>query len=161
MPTCCSGTFRFSPGELTWTSSRRCKRECVVFGRVESIRISARWKWLWLLVIWVGVCANGWAGNFWRGPSFALPRSGFGFHSDVSANLPSVQQIYSHAIDLEQLDSALDRLAQAAPPIKERIVAAACAVIAADKAVRLPEIELLRAVCAALDCPMPPVNLTA
>ena len=69
--------------------------------------------------------------------------------------------IKEDAIDLEQLDSALDRLAQAAPPIKERIVAAACAVIAADKAVRLPEIELLRAVCAALDCPMPPVNLTA
>ena len=52
-------------------------------------------------------------------------------------------------------------LAQAAPPIKERVVAAAIAVIAADGAVRLPEIELLRAVCAALDCPMPPVNLSA
>ena len=60
-------------------------------------------------------------------------------------------------IDLAQLDEALDRLALAAPPIKQRVVAAACAVIVQDGSAQSGEIELLRAACAALDVPMPPV----
>jgi Zn-dependent protease with chaperone function len=60
-------------------------------------------------------------------------------------------------IDLEKLDGALDRLALAAPPIKQRVVAAACAIMAKDGVVKSREIELLRAACAALDVPMPPV----
>ncbi len=60
-------------------------------------------------------------------------------------------------IDLSQLDQALDRLGRAAPPIKKRVVAAACAVIVRDEMVTSYEIELLRAACATLDVPMPPV----
>lgn len=64
-------------------------------------------------------------------------------------------------IDLAQLDKALDRLARAAPPIKKRVVAAACAVIAHDGTVTPYEIELLRAACATLDVPMPPLAPSA
>ncbi len=68
-----------------------------------------------------------------------------------------LQFMESDQIDLPQLDEALDRLALAAPPIKQRIVAAACAVIVHDGSAQSGEIELLRAACAALDVPMPPV----
>jgi len=68
-----------------------------------------------------------------------------------------LQFVESAQIDLAELDEALDRLALAAPPIKQRVVAAACAVIVQDGATRSGEIELLRAACAALDVPMPPV----
>ncbi|MBT5903252.1 MAG: M48 family metallopeptidase [Opitutaceae bacterium] len=60
-------------------------------------------------------------------------------------------------IDLEKLDGALNQLATAAPPIKERIIAAACAVIVHDGSALISELELLRATCAALDVPMPPI----
>ena len=65
--------------------------------------------------------------------------------------------VESDQIDLAKLDEALDRLALAAPPIKQRVVAAACAVIVHDGSAQSGEIELLRAACAALDVPMPPV----
>lgn len=58
---------------------------------------------------------------------------------------------------LDQLEPALDRLALASPPIKKRIVAAACAIVAHDGKAHLREIELLRLCCANLDVPMPPV----
>lgn len=61
-------------------------------------------------------------------------------------------------IDLKKLDKALDQLATAAPPIKARVVAAACAVIVHDGSADISEIELLRATCAALDVPMPPMR---
>ncbi|MDB4473951.1 M48 family metallopeptidase [Opitutaceae bacterium] len=72
-----------------------------------------------------------------------------------------LQFVESEQIDLDALDKSLDRLALAAPPIKERIVAAACAVIVQDGATRSEEIELLRAACAALDVPMPPIARSA
>src|SRR5690606_18257045 len=61
------------------------------------------------------------------------------------------------AISLDTLDAALDRLTRASLPIKKRLIDAAAHVIAADGTVRETEAELLRAVCAALDCPMPPL----
>lgn len=56
---------------------------------------------------------------------------------------------------LAALDAALDRLAAASPPIKQRTLFAAAKVVGADGHVALPEAELLRAISAALDCPMP------
>jgi hypothetical protein len=58
---------------------------------------------------------------------------------------------------LEALDNALDRLATASLPIKQRALAAAAVVITADGRLLVAEAELLRAVAAALDCPMPPL----
>ncbi|HTJ79048.1 MAG TPA: M48 family metallopeptidase [Rariglobus sp.] len=55
----------------------------------------------------------------------------------------------------EQLDAALDRLAQGSLPIKQRLLTASAHVITADGTVRVGEVELLRAFASALDCPMP------
>ena len=58
----------------------------------------------------------------------------------------------------EHLDDALDRLAIASLPIKQRLVTAAAHVVSADGVILIGEAELLRAVSAALDVPMPPLN---
>jgi hypothetical protein len=57
---------------------------------------------------------------------------------------------------LEQLDAALDRLAQAAPLIKKNLVSACAQTVAADGLIKEEEAELLRAVADTLDCPIPP-----
>ena len=58
----------------------------------------------------------------------------------------------------ERLDAALDRLAQGSLPIKQRLLTAGAHVITADGAVRVSEVELLRAFASALDCPMPALS---
>ncbi|HSY53975.1 MAG TPA: M48 family metallopeptidase [Opitutaceae bacterium] len=62
------------------------------------------------------------------------------------------------ACGAQQLDDALDRLAIASLPIKQRLVTAAAHVVSADGVILIGEAELLRAVSAALDAPMPPLN---
>jgi Zn-dependent protease with chaperone function/uncharacterized tellurite resistance protein B-like protein len=59
--------------------------------------------------------------------------------------------------DLARLDAALDKLARASLPIKERVLRAAAEVVGADGRLLITEAELLRAIAAALDCPMPPI----
>ena len=54
------------------------------------------------------------------------------------------------------LDAALDKLAKASGPIKQRTLLAAAHVVSANGSVSVPEIELLRATAAALDVPLPP-----
>ena len=51
---------------------------------------------------------------------------------------------------------ALDKLSLASPPIKARVVDACAHCVLADEEVTLEEGELLRVVCVALDCPLPP-----
>ncbi|WP_414664088.1 M48 family metalloprotease [Horticoccus sp. 23ND18S-11] len=62
---------------------------------------------------------------------------------------------------LARLDAALDKLAAASPVIKQRTLAAAAQVVTADGQLLITEAELLRAIAAALDCPMPPLTLAA
>lgn len=56
----------------------------------------------------------------------------------------------------KDLDGALEKLAASAPPVKRRIIEAAGACVAADGTVGVQEAELLRAVAATLDVPIPP-----
>ena len=63
----------------------------------------------------------------------------------------------SPACDFAALDQALDKLAGASFPIKHRTLQAAAAVVGADGRLLITEAELLRAIAAALDCPMPPL----
>lgn len=58
---------------------------------------------------------------------------------------------------LRSVDAALSKLAQAAPPIKKRIVDACVVCVAADGRVTAEEAELLRIVADALGCPIPPL----
>jgi hypothetical protein len=55
------------------------------------------------------------------------------------------------------MDKALDRLAEATPPVKQKLIAAFTAAVSADGAVLPDEAEALRAVADALDCPIPPM----
>jgi Zn-dependent protease with chaperone function len=59
------------------------------------------------------------------------------------------------AAGLEQLDRALDKLAAASGPIKQRTLVAAARTVGADGQILIVEAELLRAIAAALDCPLP------
>ena len=61
----------------------------------------------------------------------------------------------------QTFDAALTELAQSSPGVKRRIIDAVTACIAADGQVTLEESELLRAVTAALGCPMPPMAAVA
>lgn len=64
----------------------------------------------------------------------------------------------AESVDFATLDAALDKLARASGPIKQRTLVAAGQVIGADGQILVTEAELLRAVSAALDCPMPPLS---
>ncbi len=67
---------------------------------------------------------------------------------------------YRAEVDFVALDAALAKLATASFPIKQRTLTAAAHVVSADGQVLVTEYELLRAVSAALDCPMPPVAVS-
>ena len=58
---------------------------------------------------------------------------------------------------LVQLDAALDKLAGASGPIKQRLLMASAHVVSADGVLLTREAELLRAVAASLDVPVPPL----
>ncbi len=58
--------------------------------------------------------------------------------------------------DLPQIDSALNRLAEAAPQIKKNILNACAHTVASDGVIQIQEAELLRAIADTLDCPIPP-----
>ncbi len=62
------------------------------------------------------------------------------------------------ACDYSALDGALDKLAIASGPIKQRTLMAAAHVVGADGQILIAEAELLRAISAALDVPMPPLT---
>lgn len=55
------------------------------------------------------------------------------------------------------MDDALDALDRLEPMMKEQLIQALVATIAHDGRVSVEEAELLRAVCAALHCPLPPL----
>jgi Zn-dependent protease with chaperone function len=57
---------------------------------------------------------------------------------------------------LNQIDAALNRLAQAVPQIKKNLIDACVHIVAADGVIQETEAELLRAIADTLDCPMPP-----
>lgn len=62
---------------------------------------------------------------------------------------------------LDALDAALRALAQAGPGFKRRVVDACVAAVTADRRTTVEEAELLRAICASIGVPMPPIAATA
>ena len=60
-------------------------------------------------------------------------------------------------ISLESLDQAVDKLARLKPLLKPTLLKACATCIAADEKVTAHEMELVRALSAALDCPLPPL----
>jgi Zn-dependent protease with chaperone function len=70
---------------------------------------------------------------------------------------PRLQFLEPAAASLAHLDTALEKLARASGPIKQRTLTAAAHTVGADGRILVSEAELLRAIAAALDCPMPPL----
>jgi len=60
-------------------------------------------------------------------------------------------------IRLEQLNSALDRLARLKPLEKPRLLKACAMAITADQQITSNEVEIYRAIAAIIDCPVPPL----
>jgi len=56
-----------------------------------------------------------------------------------------------------KVDQALTRLDRLQPKVKEQLVQALAATISHDQRMTVPESELLRAICAVLHCPLPPL----
>ena len=69
--------------------------------------------------------------------------------------LPGLGLVPREALRLDGVKAALEDLRGLAPAEKGELVAACAAITMADRDVKLAEHELLRAVCSALDCPMP------
>ena len=79
----------------------------------------------------------------------------------LGAGGPPPETELEAAGDLAQLDAALERLDQAAPLLKQKILQACAQAVAADGVITDTEAELLRAVADTLDCPTPPFIQTA
>ncbi len=72
---------------------------------------------------------------------------------------PPLAYVPVSAGGLVALDAALDRLALTPALFRRRVLTAVAVVFAADGTVSEAEADLLRAVGAALDCPLPPVSV--
>ena len=74
----------------------------------------------------------------------------------LGAKTDGLQLLSRAECGLELLDTALDRLALAAPQIKKNLIEASVQVVGADGLIQEREAELLRAIADTLDCPIPP-----
>lgn len=80
-----------------------------------------------------------------------------GVHHLLPRQRPSFESVQHWA---PPVDLALSRLDQLAPIIKEQLVEALVKTVTHDQRLTLGEAELLRAVCATLHCPLPPLVAT-
>jgi len=74
----------------------------------------------------------------------------------LGAKVDGLQLLLPEESGLEQLDTALDRLALAVPQIKKNLIEACVYIVGADGLIQEREAELLRAIADTLDCPIPP-----
>jgi Zn-dependent protease with chaperone function len=74
----------------------------------------------------------------------------------LGAKADGLQLLSRAECGLEQLDTALDRLALAAPQLKKNLIEACVQVVGADGVIQEREAELLRAIADTMDCPIPP-----
>jgi hypothetical protein len=58
--------------------------------------------------------------------------------------------------NLSQIDAAIQKITQAALPVKKQILNSCALVVASDSLVKEEEAEMLRAIADAIDCPLPP-----
>jgi Zn-dependent protease with chaperone function len=72
-------------------------------------------------------------------------------------DLPDARPLPREAMEFATVGEALGRLATLAPFVKGRLLEACVETVIADATVSVVEAEMLRAVAAALDCPVPPI----
>ncbi len=71
--------------------------------------------------------------------------------------LPGANLLPPSAIKMEEVERSLGRLAQLAPLKKPQFIKACLASVIADGRIAVREAELMRAVCASIDSPLPPI----
>jgi Zn-dependent protease with chaperone function len=74
----------------------------------------------------------------------------------LGAKADGLQLLAREECGLEQIDTALERLALAVPQIKKNLIEACVHVVGADGLIQEREAELLRAIADTLDCPISP-----
>ena len=79
------------------------------------------------------------------------------FEAGIQGRFPQVSLVPQPQCTLAAFDAALGELSQSSPPVRQELIAATVACIAADGKTTVEEGELLRAIAAALGCPVPPV----
>jgi len=79
------------------------------------------------------------------------------FAAGADALKLSLQLISVSNIDFEALNNALDELVDLKPLQKPALLKACVSCITADGKIQAIETELLRAIAATIDCPMPPL----
>jgi Zn-dependent protease with chaperone function len=96
----------------------------------------------------------------WEGqPEEAKARAAFaaGMRTYLSGAESVFQLVPREQCSLPAFDQALRTLGEALPRIKRQVVVSCAACILEDRQVTVREVELLRATCAMLGCPMPPL----
>ncbi len=79
----------------------------------------------------------------------------------LESDAPALPLLSREDCSLTRIDLALNRLAEASPGVKRRILNACALTVAADNLIRPAETELLRAIADAMDCPVPPPPVAA
>jgi Zn-dependent protease with chaperone function len=79
------------------------------------------------------------------------------FQAGIEFRFPRATLLAQSQCTLSAFDAALAQLAQTAPKVKQQVLAAVTACIAAGGQVTLEENELLRVIAAVLSCPVPPI----
>ncbi|HZV33827.1 MAG TPA: M48 family metallopeptidase [Verrucomicrobiae bacterium] len=74
----------------------------------------------------------------------------------MKLNVPELALCAPEDNNFQQIDIALNRLNQAAPPVKNLVLNACAETVAADGVIQEGEAELLRAIADTLDCHIPP-----
>jgi hypothetical protein len=87
-----------------------------------------------------------------------LAQARHAYEAGIAPLLPRLRPAYSVIDDWVPLfDTALDELGHLRIAAKQLLVEALVRTIAHDGVLTPPESELLRAICAVLECPLPPV----
>jgi hypothetical protein len=79
------------------------------------------------------------------------------YEAGMYALFPRERPPYTPTEDWPALDRALSRLDQLMPIAKEQFVEAMVRTVTHDQQLTISEAELLRAVCASIHCPLPPL----
>jgi hypothetical protein len=79
------------------------------------------------------------------------------FRAGVAHLDPDMPATLQPIRNLRAVDEALSKLSQCSPPVKQRLITSFAATVTADGEVNVAEAELLRAVAATLDVPLPPL----
>jgi Zn-dependent protease with chaperone function len=92
----------------------------------------------------------------WAGESDAAERESAFRAGAASLKKVPFSPLPETALDFQRLQTALDRLAGAGGEVRRGVLGACAVTMAHDDRLTVTEAELLRAIAAALDCPVPP-----